>query len=327
MITAIGIDIGGTKCAVCLGTVDNGIASVIDKAPIRDTKQYNSPQELLARLKDDVLALLESHPQYHPTAMGISCGGPLNHERGVILSPPNLPGWDEIYVCDYFEQHTGIKAYLCNDANSCALAEWRMGAGMGCKNMVFMTFGTGLGGGLILDGKLYNGTNDMAGELGHFRLCDHGPVGYGKAGSFEGFCSGGGIASLARQYATEQLQQGKSVSWCKTVDELDDITAKKVGIAAENGDPLALQIYAESGRMLGKGLSFIIDLLNPQKIVIGSIFGKSYNEIWPHTKAVLEKEVLPHSLSVCEVVPAKLGGIIGDVAALIVADYYSSLYK
>lgn len=324
MKTAIGIDIGGTKCAANIGKIDNGIATVISKAPVRATAEY-TPQGMLEQLKDDIFALLAANPDYHPDAIGISCGGPLDHERGVILSPPNLPGWDEIYVCDYFEKNTGIKTWLCNDANSCALAEWRMGAGIGSRNMVFMTFGTGLGGGLILDGRLYNGTNDMAGELGHFRLCEHGPVGYGKAGSFEGFCSGGGIAMLAREYAYEQLQQGKKVSWCSGADQLDKITAKDVGIAAKNGDELALKVYAESGRMLGKGLALIIDLLNPQKIVIGSVFGKSYNELWPYTKAVLEKEALPQALSVCEIVPAKLGSVIGDVAALIVADYFSEL--
>ena len=129
-----------------------------------------------------------------PDSIGISCGGPLDSRRGVIMGPPNLPGWDDVYIVRQIENHYGVQAHLQNDANACAVAEWKFGAGRGKQNVVFMTFGTGLGAGLILDGKLYSGTNDNAGELGHIRLDRFGPVGFGKAGSFEGFCSGRRIA-------------------------------------------------------------------------------------------------------------------------------------
>ncbi len=185
--------------------------------------------------------------------------------------------------------------------------------------MIFMTFGTGLGAGLILDGKLYRGSNDMAGEAGHIRLNVFGPVGYGKAGSFEGFCSGSGIAQLGKMYAQEKLQMGKNVSFCKDFSELDTITAKSIAEYANKGEADAVEIYETCGTMLGKGLSVLIDILNPQRIVLGSIFQRSENLIRPKMQEILKKECLAYSLDVCEVVPANLGDNIGDYAALAVA--------
>ena len=113
------------------------------------------------------------------------------------MKPPSLPLWNNIEVVKYFEERFKIKTYLQNDANACAVAEWKHGAGMGSQNMIFLTFGTGFGAGLILDGKLYSGTNDNAGEIGHVRLTQNGPLGYNKRGSCEGYCSGSGIKRLS----------------------------------------------------------------------------------------------------------------------------------
>ena len=184
--------------------------------------------------------------------------------------------------------------------------------------MVFMTFGTGLGAGLILDGKLYTGTNDNAGELGHIRLEEYGPVGYGKAGSFEGFCSGSGIEQLARSMVKERLQMGQAVPWCPDGD-LSVITAKTVAEALKSGDPLAKQVYEISARQLGRGLSIVIDILNPEVIVIGSIYARNEDIFKPLMEEVLRKEALPLANKVCKVVPAALGESIGDYAALSIA--------
>ena len=181
-----GIDIGGTKCALVSG---DDAGNVLFRREIR-TRECAGWREVLG-------ALFEALPEQRPEAVGISCGGPLDAARGLILSPPNLPGWDEVPIVGAVSGRFGVPAFLQNDANACALAEWRFGAGRGARNMVFLTFGTGFGAGLILDGKLYSGTNDMAGEIGHVRCEPDGPVGYGKAGSFEGFCSGGGIEQLS----------------------------------------------------------------------------------------------------------------------------------
>jgi glucokinase len=185
--------------------------------------------------------------------------------------------------------------------------------------MVFLTFGTGLGAGLILDGKLYSGTNDNAGEVGHIRLDNFGPVGYGKAGSFEGFCSGSGIAQLARIRAMEKFQMGEKVSYCKEISELQSITAHLVAEAANSGDPLALGVFETCGTYLGKGLSVLIDILNPECIVLGSIYIRaSHLLILPLEKALII-ESLPLARKVCHIVPAELDEQIGDIASLSVA--------
>ena len=322
----IGIDIGGTKCAVSLGCADGqGKVKILHKCQKRLTEK-RGPEAVLAELLEDV-KLCISKSDEKPKAIGISCGGPLDSKRGLVQSPPNLIGWNDVPVTAYFEQATGLPTYLCNDANACALAEWRMGAGKGTENMVFMTFGTGLGAGLILNGRLYEGTSDSAGELGHIRLSDFGPVGYGKAGSFEGFCSGGGIAQLAKMYATEQLQMGKSPTICPTMTDLDGLTAEKVCIAAREGDELAKKIVKTCGQMLGVGLSMVMDMLNPEKIVIGSVFTRARDLLWPAAEAVIAVETLQQTRGVCQVVPCGLTESVGDIAALTVADYYYAQEK
>ncbi len=338
----IGIDIGGTKCAVILGCIHSAVGREEGKASeqienpednntnysIEIIDRFSFPTEAakgfeytISNIEDSIYKILSKNGRdiEDISAIGISCGGPLDSKRGIIMSPPNLIGWDNIHIVERLERRFGIKTRLQNDANACALAEWRFGAARGCSNVVFLTFGTGMGAGLILDGRLYSGTSDMAGEVGHIRLAEHGPVGFGKSGSFEGFCSGGGIAQLARIKVLEKLQAGQRVSFCENPNMLEKLTAKIVGDAAEEGDELAIEIYNICGRYLGKGLSVIIDILNPEIVVIGSIFARSRNLLWLSAKEEIESESLHYSRNVCRVVPADLGEKIGDYAALAVA--------
>ena len=315
----IGVDIGGTKCVVYLGQVEDGIVSILHRCIPHPTANY-SVSEMLKLLTKDCRACIVLSPE-RPKAIGISCGSPMDSKRGRILSPPNLIGWDDVAITDYMKEKLGIPAYLCNDANACALAEWRMGAGRGTENMLFLTFGTGLGAGMILNGQLYEGTTDSAGECGHIRLSRFGPTGYGKMGSFEGFCSGGGIAQLSQILVREELQQGKKPALCPTPEELAGLTAEKVAQFANQGDPLALRIYEEVGTMLGEGLSILIDILNPQRIVIGSIFARAQHLLWPAAEKVIRRETLVLAREACEVVPAGLTESVGDIAALTVASY------
>ncbi|MBQ8027121.1 MAG: ROK family protein, partial [Clostridia bacterium] len=178
------------------------------------------------------------------------------------------------------------------------------------------TFGTGMGAGLILDGRLYSGTNDMAGEVGHIRLASDGPMGYGKKGSFEGFCSGGGIADLAKQIVLSKLEQGVKPSFCSDTSQIDSITARSVAVAACEGDETAVEIYDICGEYLGKGLAVLIDILNPEAIVIGSIYQRSSALLQEKMEKALETEALPQSMQVCRILPAELGDSIGDYAAL-----------
>lgn len=309
----IGFDIGGTKCAVSIGQEEYGQLRILEKRIIA-TKHTVSPYVII----DEMCSLAEEMTDDY-SAIGISCGGPLNSKQGIILSPPNLPGWDEVRIVDYLKKRYGGEVGLANDANACALAEWRYGAGKGTQNMVFLTFGSGMGAGLIIEGKLYAGSCDMAGEVGHIRLSEYGPVGYGKTGSFEGFCSGNGIAALGRLLAEEQLQMGRFVSYCKNATELSQVTAKSIAEHAKNGCADALQVYEICGRKLGLGISILIDILNPEMVVVGSVYERSEELLKTYMEEVLDRECLSISKNACRVVPAALGDKIGDYAALSVA--------
>ena len=280
----LGLDLGGTKCALVTGTEDCRVLSR-DEIRTADFPDWRGVFD----------ALLRRAPCGPFRAVGVSCGGPLDPSRGLILSPPNLPGWDDVPIVQTLEERLGVPAFLQNDANACALAEWRFGAGRGCRNMAFLTFGTGLGAGLILDGRLYSGANDMAGEIGHIRAAKDGPSGYGKRGSFEGFCSGGGIAQLAGVSAREAVQR------------------------ADAGDETMRAALRQSAEKLGLCLSLLIDLLNPERIVIGSIYARAERYFRQDALRVVEREALRRSSAVCQILPAQLGDAIGDYAALSVA--------
>ena len=312
----LGIDIGGTKCAVIFGLDTDGDISIADKVRFATTDVQGTIDRIISELK----GMCARHGLYasNTRGIGISCGGPLDSRKGIVMSPPNLPGWDNIPIVDMVREATGIPAVLQNDANACALAEWKYGAGRGTRNMVFLTFGTGLGAGLVLDGRLYSGTNDNAGELGHIRLSEFGPVGYGKAGSVEGFASGGGIAQLAASAVKEKLMMGEKVAWCPD-GNLSAISARTVAEAAKAGDELAKSIYRTSATYLGKALAMVIDMLNPEVIAIGSIFVRAEELIRPFMQAAIDRDALPGAAAVCKVKPAELGESIGDIAALSLA--------
>jgi len=314
----MGFDIGGTKCAVVLGRPAAGGIEILEKV-VLPTRQ--APYEMIESLfiAAEELLLKRAVPKAELGGIGISCGGPLSSKQGLILSPPNLPGWDRIPIVQLTEKRFGKHTLLQNDANACAVAEWKFGAGKGLENLIFLTFGTGMGAGLILNGQLYSGTSDFAGEVGHLRLADMGPVGFGKAGSFEGFCSGGGIAQLAQQKVRERLQVGEPVSFCSGLEELGSLTARSVAEAARTGDKLAIEIYDTCAEYLGRGLSLLIDILNPQLIIMGSIYGRARTLLDDRMKKVIEREAYIGARSVCNIVPAGLGEHIGDMAALSLA--------
>ncbi|WP_130805860.1 ROK family protein [Senegalia massiliensis] len=311
----IGYDIGGTKTAFILSQVNDSGIKILQREEFKTTRDWkNVIGQLMEKSK---IAIKDNDISLDDLKLGISCGGPLDNKKGLILSPPNLPGWDNVPVVDYIHEKIGVKPNLQNDADACALAEWRYGAGVGYENLIFLTFGTGLGAGLILNNKLYTGASNMAGEVGHIRLEDEGPIGYGKSGSFEGFCSGGGIAQLAQFEAKSLRNKGLRASFDKR--EIKDITTKDVSIAAELGNKDALDIFKTSGRYFGKGLSILIDILNPEIIVAGSIYKRAGEFLKEEMYNEIEKEALKSSSKVVKIVPAMLGEEIGDYGAIVTA--------
>ena len=252
----VGLDIGGTKCAVITGEMspDNGL-TILQREAFPTPK---TQEEAIQRLGDLAEQMTAGRTI---AAIGISAGNPMDAEKGMLLNPPNLPGWTGISMTDRMSARFGAPARMENDANACALAEYRLGAGRGSRNMIFITFGTGFGAGLVLDGRLYRGSTGCAGELGHWRLSEDGPSGYGKLGSFEGFCSGGGMAQLAQTVALRYRQNGIEPAY-QTCD------VKTVAQAARAGDPAALEVFDICARKLGQGLALVCDLLDPDCIIL-----------------------------------------------------------
>ena len=294
----IGLDIGGTKCAVSTGrSVDGGIEILSrEEFPTKGLSWREVLEEFALRIERILAAGGEKLG-----AIGISCGGPLDSKRGLILSPPNLPGWDEVPVVAFFKDRFNVPTAVQNDANACALAEYLYGSGRGVRNLVFMTFGTGLGAGIIVDGRLYAGANDNAGEIGHIRLAPSGPLGYNKEGSAEGFCSGAGIARLAK------IRKGL------------DLTTKEIFERVRAGDADCLEVFRESAEKLATILAFTIDILNPEVIALGGVFMRNADLFMEVVEPILGREALPLALKACRIVPAELGENIGDYAALAVA--------
>ena len=311
-----GIDIGGTKSAVIIGKVEGENITVVDKE--RFSTQAHEPNIMLEKYKTVLKGLLEKLG-IEIAGIGISCGGPLDHKRGIIMSPPNLMAWDNIAITDYLTEAFNVPVSLQNDANACAVAEWKFGAGKGTDNMAFLTFGTGIGAGLILNGKLFAGNDCMAGEVGHIRAAANGPTGYGKAGSYEGFCSGAGIAKLCADMVTAELDNGSYPAILRRCGSIQEITAKHVGDMADEGDPLCIEVYRQSGEKLGNLLSVMIDLLNLDCVVIGSIFMRSEHLIRPAMQASINRETLPVSNRRCRILPSGLKETVGDIAAICVA--------
>jgi glucokinase len=311
-----GVDIGGTKTAVVLSEAPPELLNRVEFP----TLPVLGPQQTIDRLMAELHRMLVE-PKAGTAALrgiGISCGGPLNPHTGVIQSPPNLATWVDVPIVKILSSEFGVPVLLENDANAGALAEHRYGAGRGTHHMVFLTLGTGLGGGIIIGDKLYRGASDMAGEIGHVRLTPEGPVGYNKAGSAEGWASGAGLIQIADEELKAARQRG-SKSLLFDLPQGRPETARDVGLAAEQGDALARRIITISGEKLGIALAVLVDVLNPERIVVGGLAMRLGALLLDPAKESLRREALQPALAACTIVTAELGERIGDVAALCVA--------
>ncbi|MCY3555964.1 MAG: ROK family protein [Gemmatimonadetes bacterium] len=310
----LGHDIGGTKLAV---TVADRNGKILHKIR-RPTEAERGPRAVVASLVDmsrEAMARAGLAPE-DLAGVGVSCGGPLDTETGVVYAPPNLPGWDEVPLKAWLESALSLPVFVENDANASALAEWSFGAGRGCRHMVYMTMSTGIGGGIILDGRLYRGPNDTAGEVGHMTIVENGPpCGCGKRGCLEALCSGPSIARRAREKA--QAEPGSRMVDLAGGDPAR-ITAETVMDAARQDDPAAREIVDETARYMAVGLGNIVNILNPEVIVIGTILVKSQDLLLEPIRAYLRRETWPRVYDTVQVLPAGLGDEVGDLAAIAV---------
>lgn len=303
-IYILGLDVGGTKTAVVLGDRAGRIYDRVEFA----TAAADGFEAAFARLcaTAEQMRRRAVEQDRSPACMSVSIGGPLDVERGIIHSPPNLPGWDAVPLKALLEERFGLPVYVEHDGNAGALAEWYFGAAKGARNVIFLTMGTGFGGGLILNGQLYRGTSCLAAEVGHVRMAETGPTAYGKAGSLEAFCAGTGIVRLAAYRYPERWPEGQ-------------VTVPELAGLANAGDSDAQAVFDECGEYLGRGLAMLLDVLNPEVIVIGALAVRLGDLVLSSARKVMEREALPGALAVCRVVPAGLAERIGDVAALCAA--------
>jgi glucokinase len=315
----VGVDIGGTKTAVVLA--DNPTHILYrEEFP---TLPSLGPDHAIEKIQEKIDAGIRHCAQSAGFRIGVSCGGPLDRVRGIIQSPPNLVSWANIPIKEILERKFGVPCQLENDANAGAVAEHRYGAGEGCSDLIFLTMGTGFGAGLILSGELFRGASEMAGEIGHVRLTEEGPIGYGKVGSVEGWASGWGMA----QHGAEILRSAQRAGEFSTLTEIAaqrDITSRDIGQAALNGDNVAQRIVCVTGEKLGHALAILVDVLNPGRIVIGGMVLRLGRLLLEPAMDVMRREALAQSTAACQVVPARLGDRIGDVSALCIAEGLSN---
>jgi glucokinase len=306
------VDIGGTKTACAMGAAAGEVLARRE----HPTPVARGPEACLERIARELRAVLREAPGElpQPESIGVACGGPLDSRAGIIYSPPNLPGWDGVPVKAFLEERFGLPTYVENDANAGALAEHRFGAGRGARNLVYLTLGTGIGGGIILSGRLYRGTTDDAGEIGHTTVLPDGPECLcGKRGCLEALVAGPAIGQRAQRLAEahpespmRELARGG----------IGSITAVHALQAARGGDRVAREVFRETGRYLGLGIANLIQVLNPQVVVLGTIAVHARDILLGPTRRAAREHTWPRAWKAVRIVPAKLGERVGDLAAL-----------
>jgi glucokinase len=297
--SAIGIDFGGTS--VKLGVVQGG--GLVDRMESLPTLSYESGGALLASILLSVDLLRARHPEV--SAVGAGLPGIVDSRYGIVHHLTNVPGWEEVPLREIIAAHTGLPAVIENDANAMTYAEWKFGAGRGRENVVCVTLGTGVGGGLILGGRLYRGSTLGAGEIGNMTIDYRGVPGpYGNHGALEKYVGNQQIArrAAARYEATEQPR------------ELAECTPFLLAQAALAGDEVAMQLWEETGVMLGAALADIVWLLNPDAIVLGGGVANAGELVFAPIRRTLRERTSIVFHQHLEILPAELGqdaGLIG----------------
>ena len=308
----VGIDIGGTKLAVVIANSDGRILNKI-RQPTKSYKGFEYAIRLIFDMIDQLLHL-EQLTRDQVLSIGISCGGPLDTQTGVVYSPPNLPDWEAIPLADIVESEFKIRPVIENDANAGALAEWRFGAGRGYNHVVFMTMSTGIGAGIVVDGRILHGASDCAGEVGHQVLIPNGPVcGCGNRGCLEAICSGPAIAKRAQ----EKVRKNPHTKILDLVDgNIAMIRSEEVLEAAKSAAPLALDLIKEVSFYMGWGIANLVNIVNPDIVLVGTIAVAAGDLLLePIRRTVLDMS-MQRPGGIVKIMPAQLGQQIGDLAAI-----------
>ena len=302
----IGMDLGGTNIKAGLVSVEGKILEEKEVA----TEVRDGVDHVLNRMAGVIRDLAKTANRARVKGAGIGLAGQINIKRGIYHSGPNFPGWSNVPVALELEKRGGVPVVIDNDANLAALGEYAFGAGRGITEMLLLTLGTGVGGGLILNGQLYHGASDLAGEVGHASIDPDGPVcACGRKGCLEAFVGTKGILLRLKQ----KMDGGAESVLRKKVFE--SIVPKDIAMAAEQGDRIAIEVLHETGDILGFGLANFADILNIERIVIGGGVANAGDLILQPAREAFRREALKVVADACTIVKAELGNTAGLVGA------------
>lgn len=305
----IGIDVGGTNVKIAL--VDNkGKIIYSNSIPTRAEMGYEYTINNMKEAITELIKETKSDPK-NIESIGFGFPGQIDYQKGIVRLAPNIPGWVDVPIAEIMEKEFGIPTRVDNDVRCAALGELNYGAGQGCENLICITVGTGIGSGLVINGKLVRGASNAAGEIGHIKLdMNGGPLcGCGDRGCLEAFASGPSIVAMAEEY----IKGGKSTKYRELANP--DITPYIVSEAAKQGDPVAKRIFTIVGEYIGIGLASVVNLLNPEKIIIGGGVAAAGDLLLTPIKESLIKRAMPIAGSAVELVPAQLGNSAGVIGA------------
>jgi glucokinase len=311
-----GVDLGGTK--ISTGIVDES-GKVIQSLKIPTNVEEGS-DAVISRINMSIDKVLEmSNLKLHNlSGIGIGAPGPLDIEKGIVVYSANLPGWRDVPIANKIKEKYELPIRLNNDGNAAVLGEYLFGTGRGSKNFIYITISTGIGAGAVIDGKLFNGANSNALEVGHMTINTSGPkCGCGNHGCFEALASG---TSIARR-AQKMIDEGRETI-ILVQEKNAPVKAEYVFDAARNGDKVALEIIDTEAFYLGVGISNIINLFNPDKIALGGGVSTQMDMFYSKMMQTVTERTLRPNAAICEVVRAKLGNEIGIIgaASLILCD-------
>jgi glucokinase len=312
----IGVDLGGTNIVVGAMPVDGSREISMRSEPTHSERGPEAVVDrIVAMLEQTMSEAIEESNATRKDFLGVGVGapGPLDRERGMVIVAPNL-GWYDFPLRDIIADRVRLEATLDNDANCATVGEWWRGAARGGRNVVGLTIGTGIGGGLILDGSLYHGSSDVAGEIGHTTIDSTGRhCKCGNYGCLEAYASGPAIALRAR----EALDRDEVSILRKMVqDDLDEITAATVYEAANRGDALALEVVRDTARFLGTGIANLLNIFNPDVVVIAGGVTKAGDRLFEPLRAEVKRRAFRPAVEACRIVPGTLPGTAGVVGAI-----------
>ena len=310
----VGVDIGGTNIVVGLIPIEGGEPVGLRTLPTQAARGSEFVVEHVAKMVEEAIAAtLGEHGGTRADVAGVGIGspGPLNRERGVVINTPNL-GWTNLPLRDLVSHAVDLPATLDNDANCATLGEWWLGAGREVQSLIGLTLGTGIGGGIVLDGEIVHGASDAAGEIGHMTIEFTGrKCKCGNYGCLEAYCSGPNIAARAR----EGIEAGYESVLSRLVEgELDRITAATVYEAVVHGDTYANEVMVETAKILGAGVANLINIFNPNAVVIAGGVTRAGDHLFVPLRAEVRRRAFRSAYDACRILPAALpetAGVIG----------------